>query len=126
MENLYARRDVGGLYSAAADTNNPEQVRHDAYWYLYVSGDGDEKAKRALQWLRDQEMVCRAQYAAEHGGSTLHFCDHQFSFDGGHMAKRHRWQIGGGWFGTAAWSRACAMWRGSSRQWRPPFRGWGG
>ena len=130
VKNLYDRRDVSGLYAVASDTNTAEQVRHDAYWYLHMFDDGDEQAKRAVVWLLDQEMVRRAQYAAEHGGSTLHFCERQFSFDG-KMAKRRWWQIRNWWQtsryrGIAAWNRTNAMWRGSSRQRRPPFLGSGG
>jgi hypothetical protein len=85
VKDLYDSRDVDGLYGAAADCRNPDEVRHAAYWFLFLLDD--EKARRAIEWLRADEARRAAQYATRHGGSAPPLT--WFSFDS--VRDKRRW-----------------------------------
>lgn len=93
VKEMYDRGDVAVLFAAASNRRYPEDIRHDAYWCLYVLDDGhNERARRAVLRLRAEEDSLRAKRAAKHGWFALHV-DRQFSFDG-RMPERHWWQRG--------------------------------
>jgi hypothetical protein len=89
VECLYERRDVAGLYAAAADEKSDDGIRHAAYRYLSMLDD--ENARLLLGMLRRAEDARMAEYAAKHRGSAVP-TDSEFSFESVRAQKRRWWQ----------------------------------